>query len=186
MMRQFITQMKAKGKENIDVQSLVERPNVYILGRCGAFKVEQLAYIKTRKACLQSLSEPLLTSNGAQITDDFFMDGPQQEFEAGAQKGGNAGCVRCSGDARKYKDLAVFLRRPHLSLSERLKKILQGPAGKNRRNGGLKPFKDLHVEELKRECTVRGLSCDGSKKRTARNSQGRDWWDSESTCNDLL
>ena len=74
MMRQFITQMKAKGKENIDVQSLVERPNVYILGRCGAFKVEQLAYIKTRKACLQSLSEPLLTSNGAQITDDFFRE----------------------------------------------------------------------------------------------------------------
>ena len=44
--------MKAKGKENIDVQSLVERPNVYILGRCGAFKVEQLAYIKPEKpAC---------------------------------------------------------------------------------------------------------------------------------------
>ena len=189
MMRPFITQMKAKGKENIDVQSLVERPHVYILGRCGASKVEQLAYIKTRKACLQSLSEPVLTSNGVQITDImrfFHGDGPQQEFEAGEQKGGNAGCVRCSGDARKYKDLAVFLRRPHLSLSERLKKILQGPTGKNRRNGGLKPFKDLHVEELKRECTVRGLSCDGSKKRTARNSQGRDWWDSESTCNDLL
>ena len=37
------------------------------------------------------------------------------------------------------------------------------PAGKNRRNGGLKPFKDLHVEGLKRECTARGLPCDGSK-----------------------
>ena len=66
--------MKAKGKENINVQSLVERPHVYILGRCGASEVEQLAYIKTRKACLQSLSEPLLTSNGVQITNDFFME----------------------------------------------------------------------------------------------------------------
>ena len=61
--------MKAKGKENIDVQSLVERPHVYILGRCGASEVEQLAYIKTRKACLQSLSEPVLTLNGVQIID---------------------------------------------------------------------------------------------------------------------
>ena len=112
-------EMKAKGKENIDVQSLVERPHVYILGRCGASEVEQLAYITTRKACLQSLSEPALTSNGVQITDimRFFChgDGPQKEFEAGEQKGGNAGCVSSSGDARKYKDLAV-------SLSEHLKK----------------------------------------------------------------
>ena len=43
-------------------------------------------------------------------------------------------------------------------------KFAKDPPGKSRRNGGLKPFKDLHVEELKRECTVRGLSCDGSKK----------------------
>ena len=72
MKMQFITEMKkmkAKGKENIDVQSLVERPHIYILGRCGTSKVEQLAYIKTRKAWLQRLSEPVLTSNGVQITD---------------------------------------------------------------------------------------------------------------------
>ena len=43
-------EMKAKGKENIDVQSLVERPHIYILVRCGTSEVEQLAYIKTRKA----------------------------------------------------------------------------------------------------------------------------------------
>ena len=80
------------------------------------------------------------------------------------KKGGTAGCASCSGDARRYKDLAVSLRKPHLSLSNHLKKVLQGPAGKNRRNGGLKPFKDLCVEELKREWTACGLSCDGSKK----------------------
>ena len=160
-------EMKAKGKDNIDVQSLVERPHVYILGRCGSSEVEQLAYINTRKACLQNLSVPLKTSNGVQITDTmrfFHGDGPQQEFEAGEQKGGNAGCASCSGDARKYKDLAVSLSRPHLSLSERLNKVLRGPAGRNKRNGGLKPFKDLRLEELKKECTARGLPCDGQKK----------------------
>ena len=116
----------------------------------------------------------------------FHGDGPQQEFEAGEQKGGNAGCASCSGNARKCKDLAVSLRRPHQGLLEHLKKVLQGPAGKNRRNGGLKPFKDLQKEELKRVCSAHGLFCAGSKKTTARNFQGRDWRHSESTCNDLL
>ena len=87
-------------------KSLVEKPHVYILGRCGSSEVEQLAYINTRKACLHSLSTALTASNGVSITDImrfFHGDGPQQEFEAGEQKGGNAGCASCSGDARKYK-----------------------------------------------------------------------------------
>ena len=159
--------MKDKGQENIDEQSLVEKPHVYILGRCGSSEVEQLAYINTRKACLQSLSTTLTASNGVSISDImrfFHGDGRQQEFEAGEQKGGNAGCASCSGDARKYKDLAVSLSRSHMSLTERQKKVLQGPAGQNKRNGGLRPFKDLRLEELKRECNARGLPCDGQKK----------------------
>ena len=149
------------------MQSLVERPHVYILGRCGSSEVEQLAYINTRKACLQTLSATVTTLNGIQINDVmrfFHGDGPQQEFEASEQKGGNAGCASCSGDARLYKNLAVSLSRLHLSLSERQKKVLLGPAGRQKRNGALKPFKDLHVEELKRECAARGLPCDGQKK----------------------
>jgi len=69
-------------------------------------------------------------------------------FEAGEQKGGNARCASCSGDARLYKTLAVSLSRPHLSLSERRKKVLLGPAGRQKRNGGIKPLKDLRIEEL--------------------------------------
>ena len=94
----------------------------------------------------------------------FHGDGPQQQFEAGEQKGGNAGCASCSGDARMYKDLAVSFSRPHLTLSERLKNVLQGPAGKNKRNAGLKPFKDLRLEELRDECRARGLESKGQKK----------------------
>ncbi|KAL9977669.1 hypothetical protein ACROYT_G015099 [Oculina patagonica] len=75
----------------------------------------------------------------------------------------DAGCASCSGDSRKYKHLAVSLNRPHLSLQERKKKVLQGPAGRQKRNGGIKPFKDLLLEELKRECSARGLPCDGQK-----------------------
>ncbi|XP_078384061.1 uncharacterized protein LOC144666512 [Oculina patagonica] len=159
-------EMKGMGQENVDVQNLVERPHVYILGRCGSSEVEQLAYINTRKACLQTLDAKVTTSGGIQISDTmrfFHGDGPQQQFEAGEQKGGHAGCASCSGDSRKYKHLAVSLNRPHLSLQERKKKVLQGPAGRQKRNGGIKPFKDLLLEELKRECSARGLPCDGQK-----------------------
>ena len=112
------------------MQSIVERPQDYILGRCDSSEVDQLAYINTRKACLQSMNIKITTSNGVEITDviRFFHGvGPEQQFEAGEQKGGNAGCASCSGgDARNYKDLAVSLSKPHLTLSECLKKVLQG------------------------------------------------------------
>ena len=88
-------EMKDRGQENNDVQSLVERPHVYILERCGSSEVEQLAYIKTRKVCLQTLDATVTTLNGMQITNVmrfFHGDGPQQVFEAGERKDGNARC----------------------------------------------------------------------------------------------
>ena len=103
----------------------------------------------------------------------FHGDGPQQQFEAGEQKGGNAGCASCSGDARMYKDLAVSFSRPHLTLSERLKKVLQGPAGKNKRNAGLKPFKDLRLEELRDECRARALKAKDKRKSFRKFSKKR-------------
>lgn len=85
----------------------------------------------------------------------FHGDGPQQQFEAGEQKGGNADVPRsCS----------FFFKTSHLTLAERLKNVLQGPAGKNKRNAGLKPFKDLRLEELRDECRARGLESKGQKK----------------------
>ena len=108
MMRPLTTQMAHNSKENMAVQSLVERPHEYSLGRCRSSEVKQLAYIHPQKACLQSLSVPITTSDGIPINDVigfFHGDGLQQEFEAGEQKGGNARCASCGGDARKYKHL---------------------------------------------------------------------------------
>ena len=60
----------------------------------------------------------------------FHGGGPEQQFEAGEQTGGNAGCASCNGDARKYKDLSMSLSKPHLTLSEQLRKVLQGATRK--------------------------------------------------------
>ena len=82
----------------------------------------------------------------------FHGDGPEQQFESGEQRGGNAGCSACSGDARRYRDLTYSFRCPLLSLADRERIVLAGPAGTSKRNGGIKPFKDLTVVELRREC----------------------------------
>ena len=43
---------EATGK-SVDVQAEVEKPHVYIVGRCKRCEVEQLAYIETRLCCLR-------------------------------------------------------------------------------------------------------------------------------------
>ena len=53
------------------------------------------------------------------------------------------------------------LRAPHITLEERGKKVLAGPAGMERRNGGVHPFKHMSKEELIRECKGRHLPTDG-------------------------
>ena len=42
--------------------------------------------------------------------------------------------------------------------------VLSGPAGRAKRNGGIKPFKDMSVAELRMECRARGLCDEGYKK----------------------
>ena len=71
--------------------------------------------------------------------------------------------------------MSVSLSKPFLSLTDRLRKVLQGPAGRNKRNGALTPFKNLRLEELRGECQARGLPTDGKKKdleETLREEMG--------------
>ena len=41
-------EMKARWHENVVVPSIIDRPHLYILGRCGSKEIEQLAYVDTR------------------------------------------------------------------------------------------------------------------------------------------
>ena len=166
------TEMKAKGHGDLDVPALVEKPHIYILGRCSAKEVEQLAYIDTRRECLDQLPNNLQTSKGTPVMDVmrfFHGDGPEQQFESGEQRGGNNGCSGCSGDSRRYCDLVYSFRSPHLSLADRCRIVRAGPAGRRKRNGGIRPFKDMTVVELRAECLARGLSDEGLKKELQQN-----------------
>lgn len=77
-----------------NVAATVERPHLYILRRCGSKEVEQLAYIENRQECLDFLPYQVETSDGVKVNDVmrfFYGDGPEQHFESGEQRGGNAG-----------------------------------------------------------------------------------------------
>ena len=149
----------------VDVQSLVETPHVYILGRCKSSIIGQVAYIETRAECLKELDINIKTKNGVEITDIkrfFHADGPEQQGEAGEQR--YAGCVACSSDSRRYNNIAKSFRNRCLSLQDRVDTVLKGPAGRSRRNGGIKPFQGLTENQLANECRAHGLDEGGKKK----------------------
>ena len=89
--------------EKVDIQLIVETPEVYIFGRCGS-NDEQLAYAKTRLECLQDIQAALfledIDANIGQIhlidiMRFFHGDGPSVQIEAGNQKGGSYFCPNC-------------------------------------------------------------------------------------------
>ncbi|PFX15194.1 putative serine/threonine-protein kinase [Stylophora pistillata] len=159
--------MKARGYGDVDVAEIVERPHLYIIGRCGSKGVKQLPHVETRQECLDYVPYQVETSDGVKMNDVlrfFHGDGPEQQFESGEQRVGKAGCSGCRGDSRRYRDLTYSFRRPQLSLADRQNIVLAGPAGKAKRNGGIRPLKDMSVAELQRECRARGLCDEGYKK----------------------
>ena len=101
----------------------------------------------------------------------FHGDGPEQQFESGEQQGGNNAHsgYSTSGDLRRYGDLTYCLRSPHLSLACCVKIVQAGPAGRRKRNGGIMPFKNITVVELRAERLAKGLNDERLKKVLQQN-----------------
>ena len=76
-------EMKARGYGDVDVAEIVERPHLYILGRCESKEVEQLAYVETRQECLDYLPYQVETSDGVKVNDVMWFlheDGPKENY----------------------------------------------------------------------------------------------------------
>ena len=160
----YYTSEEPHGKNG---QELVEKPHIYIMARCRDTIEDQLLYSETRLEDINELGNQLLSSQKVSIRDIcrfFHGDHPSQEVESGEQIGGGFGCCGCTGASASYIDHVGSLRAPHITLEERRRKVLEGPAGKERRNCGVHPFKNMNKEELIRECKGRHLSVDGLLK----------------------
>ena len=80
----------------MDVQSLIETPELYLLGRWRSNN-EQLGYFETRTECLKEFNVRLHAGN-IPIADAMTLfngDGPAMQFEAENQKGGHYFCPNC-------------------------------------------------------------------------------------------
>ena len=90
-------EMKALKGIDIDVPTLVESPEIHILGRSGSSLDDQAEFNATRKQCLHDLSVSLTTTSGVPVQDIcrfFHGDGPAAQFEAGHNIGGGNTAVQ--------------------------------------------------------------------------------------------
>ena len=149
------------GCKNIDIQTMVETPEIYIVARSGSSDAEQLTYVDTRLECLKDLSLDVKTSTGNDIGDKmryFHGDSPARQLESGQQKGGNFYCSGFGANAQQAYQLDICFSCHYLSLLDRQQLVLAGPLGrKNSLAKVSKPFHNLKKDELIRELNARGI-----------------------------
>ena len=148
-----------------DVQHIVERPEIHILGRSGASLNDQTLFNQCRLDCIKELSIPILTSTGNPITDIlrfFYGDGPAQQYEAGNSIGGIYPCVRCAVDTDTIVNLECAFKCQTMTLQERQHFVLEGTAWKK---GGMNIYDKLKKAELTEELQVRQINTRGMNKK---------------------
>lgn len=108
-------EMKALKGIDIDVPTLVENPEVHILGRSTSSLDNQAEFNTTQKQCLKDLSVCLKTTSGVPIHDVcrfFHGDAPAAQFEAGHNIGGKYSCPGCGAESCRFDDFAYCFRCP--------------------------------------------------------------------------
>ncbi|XP_019624951.1 PREDICTED: uncharacterized protein LOC109470439 [Branchiostoma belcheri] len=149
-----------KYKVKLNVQSEVERPELYLIARCGASDAEQLMYAETRRDDLPSLSGTVKTTDGREYIDELrFFKGDQQarQFEFGAQRSGHYSCT-CPIDKRATPDFwqSCHVENRLSNIKDRQDFIMESPVTSNKASLTVPhPFK-MTKEEMIDELTYRG------------------------------
>lgn len=146
------------GRKTGSIQSMVERPCLYILGQSPSTDADQLSYINTRLKDLTNCkttatSQGILLRNKIRV---FSGDGPARQFEAGQQRGGNYTCI-CGIYAKDHNNLECCLRREPISLEDRRLLMTGGIMWRKFENGVINPFASLTKDELIDELEARNV-----------------------------
>ena len=165
---------KLETGEEVDVQTEVEKPEIYIIGRCRSSDTEQLAYVESRLCCLQHLQKiPPIEKEGCtvEINDKmrfFHGDLPAQNFESGRQKGGHYYCSGCGVYVSHVFELHYTFKCKFTSLKDRQDRVLKGLISRrNSVNKKSKPLSNLKKQDLIHELGSRGIF-QGDKKGVGR------------------
>ena len=149
------TEMSQKGVQ-IDVPTIVETPEVHILGKSSSLE-DQRMFTDCCRDSLSDFSETIHTSAGIPVNDIvrfFHGDGPAQQFEASNKIGGYHCCVGCDAHSTRFDDLTYCFRSRHLTLSDRQEFLLEGERWKH---NPINPLSKLKVAELRTELSKRGV-----------------------------
>ena len=150
--------------KKIDVPSLVECPEVHIIGRSTSSIEDQRMFLECRRECIQKLGMNIFTSKGLEITDVlrfFHGDGPAQQFEAGYSVGGNYCCIGCGARSTLFDDIVHCYRSAKLSFKVRQEFVLKGDCWKKNSSA---PFEGLSIAQLRIELAKRGMDIKGKKR----------------------
>ena len=149
-----------KHKKKVDVQSEIEKPYIYILARCPGDD-HQLMYSDCRNEDIRGLKYPT-DADGCELNDValfFHGDGPAYQLEAGQQKHGRYPCWVCPANFDFGNDLAHMYSLPHLSLTDRMQKILQSECSETKiKEGKTQLYKNLQKHKFIDELHQRGIS----------------------------
>ncbi len=167
----FVTNDEVSLKCGVDVEELIGKPQIHVIARCGSSDESTRQYAEERRKCLDSLNKPVTTSTGIDYNDVlryFTGDMPALAAESGQQYGGHYPCGNCGSHVAMFDDCAFILRRPLLSLSDRLTLFYKGKYGSNTK---CRPFDTLTKEELVNELATRKLDGTGNKKELTMRLQ---------------
>ncbi|CAC5358495.1 unnamed protein product [Mytilus coruscus] len=125
--------------KDTDIQKIVERPQLYILGQSASTDQDQRTYIQTRMEDIVELSEGTKFQD-VTFTDKiriFSGDNPQDSLKQ---------------DNREVEHTAVFV-----DLEDRRKLVTEGYLWKKIEGGNFNPFKNLKKEEIINELDHRKI-----------------------------
>ena len=158
----FLTDQEYQEKSSIsiNVQSIIEKPQLYILARCPSNE-QQILYSEERMLDISMLTSPIISSNSVEINDQlriFKGDKPAAQFEAGQQKGGRFFCFNCSIQDESVVSAVHASKLPHLSLSDRLNHLLSTSGSINRsKKFNLKIYDHLNKDSISEELRQRNV-----------------------------
>jgi len=147
---------RIKTGKTVNIQNIIEQPELHFIARCGSSDSELLLYSETRLACVQELKHDC-----AQYTDKLRFchgDSPLRSFEAGQQKGGNYFCATCDVHCDMTYEIDHVLNKKPITLQTRQDCILQGAvARRHSLQLKAKPLKALTKQQLEEELASRRI-----------------------------
>ena len=131
---------KAKTGNTLNIQAIVEEPQIHLIGVASDSDSDQLKFVERRINGIEEYAAPIFSQNGTMITDKLryvSADTPAKQFEAGCQSRGKRTCVSCGCLTAMHDDYAYCFQNSLLCFEERQSIATSGKFGKQA--GAVKP-----------------------------------------------